>query len=81
MLIRKKIQFVEFTLNTRTHQFHSNFTSKHQLTCQTYIIHNYNCKDRIKIVEIPQNKPQFDPLRIPTYVHSNLNCDKLIPYL
>ena len=37
-----------FTLNTRIHQFYSNFSLGHQLVHQTYIIHSYNYKDKIK---------------------------------
>jgi len=50
---KKKTQFLGFTLNTRTYQFHSNFALGHQLAHQKYIIHSYDYKDRIKIAEIP----------------------------
>ena len=49
MLINKKLNFLGFILNTKTHQFHDNFSLGYQLICQTCIIHSYNCKDRIKI--------------------------------
>jgi len=61
--------------------FINQFTSGHQLTCQTQQSRNYNHKGRITIQQTSQNKSQFDTLRIPTHIHSNPNCDKSIPYL
>ena len=58
MLIKRTL-FLRFTLNTRTHQFHNNFASGHQFARQTYIIHSYNYKDKIKIAETPQNSFQL----------------------
>ena len=41
----------------------------------------YNHTGRITTQQTSQNKPQFNPLKIPIHVHSNSNCDKLIIYL
>jgi len=58
----------------RALHFINQFASGHQ-----YCI--YNHKGKIIIQQTSQNKPQFNPLRIPTHVHSNPSCDKLISYL
>jgi len=57
------------------------FLLGHQLVHQTYIIHSYNYKDKIKNYENTPKLIPIDSLWIPTHVHSNSNCDKLIPYL
>ena len=43
----------------RALNFTNQFALGHQLVRQTYIIHSYNCKDKIKIAETPQNSSQL----------------------